>query len=86
MNEDLKYLNDNNYFDINSFMAFLEERFPGPMKYPFTRELVMNILNDAALDWNYCDGEFLNRLVNMIPELTWDDVIKFADALMIETR
>lgn len=86
MNEQLKYLSENKYFDVKAFMNWLEEEFPEPMKTAFTRELVMNIMNEAADEYNYDDGQFLNRLVNMIPELTWDDVIQFADALMITSE
>lgn len=85
MNKELSYLKDNGYFDVESFMAYLEETFPEPMKTAFTRSLIENILDDAADNYNYNDGEFLNRIVNMIPELTWEDVIQFADALMIDT-
>ncbi len=85
MNESLTYLKEKHFFDVDAFKAYLEKEFPQPMSFPFTRELIDNILDDAADEYNYDDGQFLNRLVAMIPELTWDEVIQFADGLMIET-
>ena len=86
MNEQLKYLSEHKYFDVEAFMNWLEKEFPEPMKTAFTRELVMNIMNEAADEYNYDDGQFINRLINMIPQLTWDDVIQFADTLMITSK
>ena len=83
MNEDLKYLNENGYFDVPGFMHFLSEQFPEPMKCTFTQIVIMNILNDAAAEYNYDVGQFITRIVSMIPEITWDDVIEYADALMV---
>ena len=85
MNNELKYLKENDFFDVDAFKAYLEEQFPEPMKSPFTRGLIDNILDEAAQEYNYEDGQFLTRLVDMIPELTWSEVIRFADPLMIDT-
>ena len=86
MNKELKYLNDHKYFDVENFKNWLSEEFPEPMRCSFTRDLIDNILDEAATEYNYEDGQFCNRLVNMIPELTWDDVIQFADALLIDSK
>ena len=83
MNDELNYLNDNGFFNVEGFMSYLEEQFPEPMKYPFTRTLIESIMNIAAAEFDYETGQFCMCLSSHIPELGYDEVAKFANPLML---
>ena len=84
MNDDLKYLVQNKFFDYDGFMIALMSKEPA-VTLPFVRKIILNILNDAAYEWNYDDGTFLSRVCMMIPGVDLDFISIFADPLMINT-
>ena len=83
MNKDLSYLNDNKYFDVNGFLKHINKKHP-ECGAGFVAKIIMNILNEAATDYNYDDMEFITRISFML-NLDIDDVKEFADTLMMET-
>ena len=83
MNEDLNYLNDNKYFDVNGFLKYINKKHP-ECGSGFVAKIIMKILNEAATEFNYDDMEFITRVAFML-DIDIDDVKQFADDLMIKT-
>ena len=83
-NKDLQYLKDNNFFDVDGFLEYLYTNHPETNNVYVTR-MIFRILNEAASEYNYEDGEFVNRVASMIPGLTEKEVSRFANKLMVET-
>ena len=83
MNKDLKYLNDNKFFDVKGFLNYITYKY---QEYDsiFGRKIIMNILNEAASHWNYEDMEFITR-VSLMLNVDIIEVKLFADPLMIHT-
>ena len=83
MNSDLSYLNDNKYFDVNGFLKYIIGKH-SECGAGFVTKIIMNILNEAATEFNFDDMEFITRVASML-NLDIDDVKQFADDLMVET-
>lgn len=83
-NKDLKYLKDNGYFDVDGFLDYMFIFYPETNNVYVTR-MIFRILNEAASEYNYEDGEFVHRIASMIPDLSEDVVTRFAHPIMMET-
>lgn len=85
MNDDLKYLDDKKFFDVNGFLIYLHNKFP-ETNNDYVNRIILNIMNEAATDFNYDDMEFITRIAIMLPQISIDDIKKFANEWMIKTK
>lgn len=68
-----------NGFNETAFKEYLVDQFPEPMRYSFTRELIDNILGHAHKMYHVSKDMFVKFLDKMIPEITFDEIIQFAE-------
>lgn len=66
-------------FNETAFKEYLNQRHPSSMAYHFTREMVDNILDHAHNMYHVSKDMFVTFLDKMIPEITFDEIIQFAE-------
>ncbi|MBO5969928.1 MAG: hypothetical protein J6S14_15680 [Clostridia bacterium] len=66
-------------FNETAFKEYLSDQFPEPMSAPFTRDLIDNILAHAHKNYHVGKDMFVNFLDKMIPEITFEEIIQFAE-------
>lgn len=70
MNE---YLTDDK---IKAFLSYMEDNFPEPMQYPFTRELVENVVRYAYEHHGHSSWSALYMITDIIPEVSYEELEK----------
>lgn len=66
-------------FHETAFKEYLADQFPEPMRCSFTREMIDNILDHAHDRHHVSKDMFVTFLDKMIPEITFDEIIQFAE-------
>ena len=66
-------------FNETAFKEYLTDQFPEPMRCSLTRELIDNILDHAHKNYHVSKDMFVTFLDKMIPEITFDEIIQFAE-------
>ena len=68
-----------NGFNETAFKEYLADQFPNSMRFSFTSELIDNILDHAHNMHHVSKDMFVTFLDKMIPEITFDEIIQFAE-------
>lgn len=65
-------------FNGTAFLQYLIDRFPESIN-DYTYELLGNILDHAHKNYHVSKDMFVTFLDKMIPEITFDEIIQFAE-------
>lgn len=68
-----------NGFNETAFKKYLADQFPEPMRCSFTKELIDNILGHAHKMYHVSKDMFVKFLDKMLPEVTFEEIIQFAE-------
>ncbi len=63
--------------DLEKFMEYLKERFPGSVDDDWTQHLISAIIDYAYRNYGHSKGAARNIVYSMLPDISLEDVEKF---------
>jgi len=63
--------------DVEEFMEYVREKFPEPMKFHFTYDILRGIIN-YFMEQDLSVVQIANLLMKIVPEIVADEVLRFS--------
>lgn len=77
MNSALENVAYDGVLDVEEFMEYMREKFPEPMKYHFTYDLLEGIIN-YLMEQEFSVVQIANTLRRIVPEIKVEEVLPFS--------